>query len=172
MFARQSLVKLPTDMLDDTKATLKTMGVEFLGVVEDDPIFQNVRLPECLRLNLDGIDCRQQHSFFTFTSLLDEKDRKRFRIHESRIFYDYSAYMFTERRFGLSVDYVKRGVVVVTVIDGNDGLEIFRSTSLSFDMSSIFWQCYCRQATDRATQEAKKWLFERYPEWENPASYW
>jgi hypothetical protein len=153
---------LPTDMFGDAQMVLEAAGVKFLGVVKGDPLFQYVDLPEGWTKSGTG------HSMHN--DLLDEKGRKRAGIFYKAAFYDRSAHISVSRRFGVSIDYEKldEGIAEATVTDGEK--EIFRSASVVFDADGDYK--LRNEAQDKASIEARAWLFEHYPEWENAASYW
>lgn len=153
---------LPTDMQGNAKEVLEAAGVQFLGIVEDDPMFQYVELPEGWQKVATG------HSMWS--DLVDDKGRKRAGIFYKAAFYDRSAHIGVNRRFGVGIDYNKldEGVAEAIVTDG--GEEIFRSAGVEFDPEGDY--DLRRAAQDEATTEARQWLIERYPDWENAAAYW
>ena len=153
---------LPTHMQDDAREVLEAAGVKFLGVVDDDPMFQYVELPEGWQKVSTG------HSMWS--DLVDDKGRKRAGIFYKAAFYDRSAHIGVNRRFGVGIDYNKldEGIAEATVTDG--GEEIFRSASVEFDSEGDYG--IRRTAQDEAGEEARAWLVEHYPDWENAASYW
>ena len=149
-------------MQGDTQSVLEAAGVRFLGIVEGDPMFQYVELPEGWQKATTG------HSMWS--DLVDEKGRKRASIFYKAAFYARSAHLGVNRRFGVGIDYNKlnEGIAEAIVTDG--GQEIYRSTSVEFDAEGDY---EVRSASQQeATTEAKAWLVERYPEWENAAAYW
>jgi len=153
---------LPTDMQGNAREVLEAAGVKFFGVVEDDPMFQYVELPEGWQKEATG------HSMWS--DLVDDKGRKRAGIFYKAAFYDRSAHIGVNRRFGVGIDYNKldEGIAEATVTDG--GEEIFRSASVEFDVEGDY--DLKRAAQEEAGEEARAWLAEHYPEWEDAAAYW
>lgn len=88
---------LPTDMQGDAKIVLKAAGVKFHGVVKDDPMFQYVELPAGWK------KVATDHSMWS--DLVDDKGRKRAGIFYKAAFYDRSAHLSVNRRYGISIDY-------------------------------------------------------------------
>ena len=77
---------LPTDMSPEDKQALDAAGVEFLGVVEDDPIFQYAKLPEGWEKR------RTDHSMWS--DLVDSDGEVVARIFYKAAFYDRSAHLY------------------------------------------------------------------------------
>ena len=158
---QQSFVKsetLPVKMQGDARAVLKIAGVKFLGVVEDDPVFQYVELPEGWKKVGTG------HSMWS--DLVDDKGRKRARIFYKAAFYDRRAHLGVNYRYGISIDYERldKGIAVAMAIDG--GEVIFTTEPIEFEIDD----CYAAQ--DKAYELVKAWLDENYPEWESATAYW
>ena len=150
---------LPTDMRD-AKVVLEAAGVKFLGVVEDDPMFQYVELPNGWK------KVATSHSMHS--DLVDDKGRKRAGIFYKAAFYDRSAHLSVNRRYGTSSDYdrlEKEKVAVATVTDGNN--VIFTTDPVRFEEDSARYD-----AQDKARALAVAWLNEHYPNWEDASAYW
>jgi len=151
---------LPTDMQGDAKAVLEAAGVKFLGIVEDDPIFQYVELPNGWK------KVATDHSMWS--DLVDDKGRKRASIFYKAAFYDRSANLGVNRRYGINIDYSRldaEKVVVAMVTDGED--VIFTTDPVGFEEDEARYD-----AQDKARKLAKVWLDENFPEWKNAAAYW
>jgi hypothetical protein len=154
-----SSTTLPTDMRE-AKAVLEAAGVKFLGVVEDDPIFQYVELPNGWK------KVATSHSMHS--DLVDDKGRKRAGIFYKAAFYDRSAHLSVNRRYGTSIDYdrlEKEKVAVATVTDGND--VIFTAEPVKFEEDKARYD-----AQDEARALAVAWLNEHFPNWEDASAYW
>lgn len=152
---------LPSEMQYDTRAVLEVAGVKFLGIVEDDPLFQWVELPPGWK------KVPTDHSMWS--NLVDDKGRKRASIFYKAAFYDRSAHIGAKRRYNYRIDYDKldAGIAQAVVTDG--GNEIHRTSAVEFvnDDSRARYD-----SQDSAHGEAKAWLAEHYPDWENAAAYW
>jgi len=158
---------LPTDMSEDARNALEKSGVKFLGIIEDDPIFQYVELPE------DWKKIPTSHSMYT--DLIDANGKKRASIFYKAAFYDRSARLNIERRFYIQIDYQRlreERIAQASVHDVED--VIFTSQEVSFEDATDLTEKYQLQdiAIEEAKEEASKWLEEKYPEWEDPSMYW
>ena len=148
---------LPTDMRENAETVLKLAGVEFLGVVEDDPLFQYVKLPKGWRKTGTG------HSMWS--DLLDAKGRKRASIFYKAAFYDRSAFIGVNLRYGIRIDYdrlEKEKVAVAMVTDGDTPIH----TTEPIEGEDSY------HTQDEARMQAKVWLDVNYPDWQNPSAYW
>jgi len=158
---QQELVEsttLPTDLKGASRETLEAAGVKFLEVVPDDPIFQYVQLPE-------GWKLVPTHSQY-WSDLTDEKGRVRAAVFYKAVSYDRHCHLIVTRRFDFHTDYDEqhRGVYVAYVTDGPN--EIYRtSIEVRPDFNNY-------DVSDKKQAEAKQWLDEHYPGWDNPTSYW
>lgn len=150
---------LPTDISMDDKKVLESVGVKFLGTVQNDPMFQYVELPAGWK------KAPTDHSMWS--SLLDEKGRKRASIFYKAAFYDRSAHLRTERRYGIEVDYDRIDSDHVAVANVIDGTKVLHSTSPIDVNPDKRWE-----STDKARELATEWLEQNYPDWENSAAYW
>lgn len=156
---------LPTDMGHhsgyDPKAILKKAGVKFGKVVEDDPLFQYVELPEGWK------KVSTDHSMWS--ELVDDKGRKRASIFYKAAFYDRSAHMSLNRRFNYRKDYDRQDKEKVIVMKITDGDKIIHETEPIYfgeDREERY------KAEDNAKKLVLSWLEENYPDWESPAAYW
>lgn len=151
---------LPTDMQGDAKSVLEAAGVKFLGVVEDDPMFQYVELPNGWKKVGTG------HSMWS--DLLDDKGRKRASIFYKAAFYDRSAHIGVSRRYGMSIDYTRLDEEKVAVAMVTDGDEVIYTTDpIEFADDKDRYD-----AQDKARELAVAWLNENYPKWESASAYW
>lgn len=152
---------LPTDLGHGAKVrqVLEGYGIKFLGVCEDDPIFQSVELPA-------GWSKKPtDHSMWS--KLVDDKGRERAAIFYKAAFYDRSALLHLTRRFSVTVDYERREKDNVAVATASDGETVIHTTEPKPIDGEAYWRF-----TDEAKAEAVAWLTERYPDWQNPAAYW
>jgi len=151
---------LPIDMQDDARTVLEAAGVKFLGVVEDDPMFQYVELPNGWKKVATG------HSMWS--DLVDDKGRKRASIFYKAAFYDRSAHLDVNRRYGINIDYDRLDaemVAVAMVADGDSA--IFTTDPVGFEVDKARYD-----AQDKARALAVAWLNEHYPNWEDASAYW
>ena len=156
---------LPTDMTCsdgyDPKRVLESVGMKFLGPVEDDELFQYVEPPKGWK------KVKTDHPLWS--KLIDDRGRKRASIFYKAAFYDRSAYMIILRRFNLRLDYKreeKEGIVVVNVTDCGEKIYTTEPIPLPANEKKR------RKAEKKAEKNARKWLNKHYPGWENPAAYW
>lgn len=156
---------LPTDIGRrsdyDTKAILKAAGVQFLGEVEDDPMFQYVELPAGWK------KVPTDHSMWSM--LVDDKGRERARIFYKAAFYDRRANMNLSTRFGVQRDYDrqdKENVAVAHITDCGKVIHTTEPIQLPED------DCKKYEVADEAYKAAVAWLNEHYPDWQNPGAYW
>lgn len=145
----------------DTRKILEELGVKFLGVIEDDKIFQRVELPVGWKIE------PTEHSMHS--SLLDDKKRVRAGIFYKAAFYDRSAHLTLKRRYGCSLDYVKanKGVIQSNVKD--QGKIIYSTDEYILKESDEARRWAIQNEHDK---RVITWLNENCPEWENPGKYW
>ncbi len=130
---------------------------EKLGFVFGEPaddIFVNVKFPEGWRKSCTD------HSMWS--NLLDDKGQKRAGIFYKAAFYDRSAHVGFDRRYGYET-YVDCGGGRLATIVTDAGKEIHRIGD--------------RPETDYAQsevlrKEAMAWLTENFPQWEDAQAYW
>lgn len=153
---------LPTDLGCDDKTILEAAGVKFLGPVEDDKLFQYVKLPQGWKKNATD------HSMWS--NLVDNKGRVRAKIFYKAAFYDRKANMHLVSRFGVSKDYARQrneGVAVAFVSDcdtlvfSTDPVKLPAETDDKYD-----------EISNGALMKAIEWLNQHYPDWENSGAYW
>lgn len=140
---------------------LEASGVKFLGVVDGDPLFQYVELPQgWKKLPTD-------HSMWS--KLVDEKGRERAMIFYKAAFYDRSAHMRLSLRFSVTNDYKRaetEGIAVAHVLDCENIIYSTEPLKLPADDRKKY------EVSDKAKKAAEKWLNKHYPDWRNPAAYW
>lgn len=153
---------LPTKIDDEGRAALEAAGVKFLGVVENDPMFQYVELPTGWKKN------GTSHSMHS--ELLDEKGRKRAGIFYKAAFYDRSAHMYATRRFNRTSYHdgvVPENAVQAVVLDCDKVIEC--TVAMYWDESEREKRFELR---DQVEAMAEAWLNEHYPDWRNAGAYW
>lgn len=153
---------LPTDMKAEAKAVIEAAGVEFLGVVPGDPLFQYVTLPPGWQKRAT------EHAMWT--DLLDDKGRARARIFYKAAFYDRHAHLYVERRFIYHKDYDRLHNERVAVGIVTDCGKVIYETAPRQLPAEDSRECFAIE--DRAVAEARAWLDSHYPDWESPTSYW
>jgi len=153
---------LPTRMNSykiNIKAILESAGIKFLGVVEDDPLFQYVELP------LGWKKIPTDHSMWS--NLIDDKGRVRAMIFYKAAFYDRDAHLSINRRYDVQFDYDRFDNEHVAVARVMDSEKVIYVTD---PIDGIGMKSY--EASDMALPLAIAWLEEHFPEYENPAKYW
>lgn len=160
---------LPTKIMTDKgKEILESFGVVFGDTVEGDPMFQHVTLP-------DGWT-RAGTSHSMHSDVLDSKGRKRIGVFYKAAFYDRSAHMSLSRRYSTHQDYKRRDeekIYVAIVADGyvaekpHDTKIIYTTDPIPCPETGDDWDAY-----DKTNKDAKEWLDEHYPDWNDPAAYW
>jgi len=157
---------LPVDMGTHSehnhKKILKGYGFKFLGVVEGDVLFQNVKMPKGWK------KVATDHSMHS--DLVDEKGRKRANIFYKAAFYDRKAHLDLSRRYRYDIDYDKlnKGVTICRVKDHDDSV-LFSTIehTMTEEEKEKSWN-----VTDEHNKIAREWLNKTYPDWENPSKYW
>lgn len=154
---------LPTKiMTDNGQEIMELWGIVFGEVVEDDPMFQYVTLPD--GWTRAGTD----HSMHS--DVLDDKGRKRIGVFYKAAFYDRSAHLSLNRRYRATYDYdrFKEGEGYIGIVTDCDVI-IYEADPLpgkTEDGEDNFSNYAKSQAL------AKAWLDEHYPEWNDPSAYW
>ena len=150
---------LPSRCMDD-RSIYEKMGIVFGEPVDGDPVFVNVTLPAGWKKQ------RTDHSMWS--DLLDDKGRKRAGIFYKAAFYDRSAHMRAECRYGMSSfhDFCEKEV---------DGVKHTRTVALDGEeiVFSSEWVEDKGYGTNRANEEVVgAWLDENKPGWKDPSAYW
>jgi len=135
-------------------------GVKFGSVIENDPMFQYVELPDGWK------KVSTDHSMWS--KLLDDKGRERASIFYKAAFYDREAFIDLSCRYIYSFDYDKRNIEKICVANVTDAGSVIHTTAPITDIAGKDeWNI-----TDEARNLAKAWLEEKYPDYRNPAAYW
>lgn len=153
---------LPTDMGQDDRKALEQAGVVFGDQVPGDEMFTYATLPAGWK------KVATSHSMWSH--LVDDKGRKRASMFYKAAFYDRSAHLNTNRRFGVGMDYERsdEGAVVKFVTDGET--KVFTTKEYPYE-GEEHGSDY-REQNRAANDEVVTWLKERYPNWEDPSAYW
>lgn len=139
---------LPTDFNGGKKEDFEKIGIKFGKVCKDDPIFQEVVLPDGWK------KVSTEHSMWS--DLVDDKGRKRASIFYKAAFYDRSAHIYLVTKF--SVDAYKYDDKAV-VSDGEKEL-------VEFEHDGEY------QGRRSASDLCRAWLGNKYPDYENATAYW
>ncbi len=153
---------LPTEMRPEDRAALEASGVKFGDIVPGDHLFQYVELPEGWR------KVATDHSMWS--DLVDNKGRKRAGIFYKAAFYDRNARLSCNRRFSVSINYdmLDEGKAVAQVFD--QGEIVHTTKSIKLKNSDDYKER--QEAQEVVVQEAKDWLGEYYPNWQDASAYW
>lgn len=154
---------LPRHRDGETERALVLAGVKFLGLIEDDPLFQYVTLPKGWR--------KESTSHSMWSNLLDEKGRIRFAIFYKAAFYDRDARISAVPRYRVSRNYTrqdKEGVAVTQTLDW-DKTVLFETTPVPLPPRGS--QGYY-SAGDAGDKLAMEWMNEHYPMWRDATVYW
>lgn len=153
---------LPSEVLDGTREELEAMGVEYIEQVDD--LFWRVNLPEGWK------KVPTDHSMWSH--LVDGQGRPRASIFYKAAFYDRRAHMGINTRFSYGVRRIN-GLDACTLWHGVvlDGETIIWSTPEKLKEpkkpGGDYWD-----AKDALGKQARTWLKEHYPDWQNPLAYW
>ena len=164
---QRSFVASTTLPTKGPKEALQAAGVVFGEVVENDPLFQYVQFPEGWKK--EGTD----HDMWSY--LVDAKGNRRASIFYKAAFYDRDAFFHVERRFSMSTDYERKQKENILVVEVRDGEKvIYATTPINMpaqEKGSAYWRAVDKIQA-QADIDAKRWLVERYPNWEDASAYW
>ena len=150
---------------------------ESLGIVfgkEVDELFVEAQLPEGWS--------KQETDHSMHSDVLDEQGRKRIGIFYKAAFYDRRADMYLTRRYSYQKkylldyddpDYYTSGSYGAVV--DHDGTVLWRTkedTGPQPDKEDRDALMAWYDKGDKLSEQARQWLFEHYPDWENPLAYW
>ncbi len=156
---------LPIKINSGTKEQFEQMGIVFGDPVDD--LFRIAQLP-------DGWEkVPTDHSMWS--KLIDKKRRERASIFYKAAFYDRDAFLNITRRFSY-------GVIPVNGYDDPDyEYNTTPRKAAVFDCEKIIWESEPMEiaegtkpyaVSDALAPLGAGWLFEHYPDWENPLAYW
>jgi hypothetical protein len=92
-----------------------------------------------------------------WSELLDDRGRKRAGMFYKAAFYDRAAHIHLTQRFAIERFH-------------EDGVCVTDCTAVLRNFGTFKDRDYGHQ--DRLAADAKAWLHQNYPDWENPAAYW
>lgn len=156
---QQDLQQYDVLPIDSPRDKLESLGFWFGEYIDD--LFIECKLPEGWK------KVPTNHSMWT--DLIDDRGRCRAGIFYKAAFYDRSAHMRLNRRFSYSSQPV-----------GGWEQENYRDKpffSVVSDNGNIVWYseehaCDDYPLADQHEKEARLWLDEHYPNWENDLAYW
>ncbi|MEK7655236.1 MAG: hypothetical protein AAB386_00955 [Patescibacteria group bacterium] len=149
---------LPTDMTAKDKAGLEKAGVRFGAKVEGDDLFQYVELPAGWK------KVPTDHSMHS--NLLDDKGRERAGITYKAAFYDRYARLDVSCRFSYCLNYDRENENVTVAHVTDSGKVIHTTEPIKYESEKR------HDSYDAAYEQARAWLDERYPDWQDPSAYW
>ncbi len=158
-----TICALPTKMCQDDRRALEKAGVIFGDKVFGNNIFTYVTLPAGWE------KVAMSHSMHS--KLVDDKGRTRATMFVGAARYDRNTHLNATRRFHTDMDHGRRheGVVVIPITDGDT--TVFTTQEYPYKGTMYLSDDYWAQ-NRAATDEAKAWLEENYPKWEDPSAYW
>lgn len=142
---------LPTKMSPEDKNALELWGIQLLGEVPDDPLFQYVRLP-------DGWEKVPDHGHWSY--LRDDKGRRRANIIYTATSYSRYAELTCIPKYWYKWTY--RNVP-------DDDTTHTEYIVISEDQIIYTTGVMIRSEGKVAIEE---WLNTNYPDWRNPCAYW
>lgn len=161
---------LPKEMLGCNRKQLEDMGIVF-GSDADD-LFVNVTLPKGWK--------KQATEHSMHSDLLDDKGRKRAGIFYKAAFYDRNAHMRLDQRYTVDsyISCDEHGTKIVESIRHNQPTHYATAV---MDVNNELHRIGIRDSgyskenyelNDVHDKQARAWLDENYPEWQNPLAYW
>ena len=153
---------LPSQMSREARLGLETAGVVFGDPVPGDYLFVYVTLPNGWY--------KEGTSHDMYSSLMDNKGRKRAGIFYKAAFYDRRADLRIESRFEVRQDYnATGGTVIYYVTDG--GEKVFTTDPIAYKGEK--YGRHHQKAQKKALETCESWLKSNdFPEWANPGMYW
>ena len=148
---------LPADITD--RESFERLGFTFGEPVAGDSLFLNATMPP--GWTKEGSD----HAMWSY--LLDDKGRRRASVFYKAAFYDRSAHMRLDQRYGVGRDYdAPKNVSVVRVKD-HDGTVIWESERITTPEGQERWD-----TDDRLKAQAHEWLTANRPSWRDVIAAW
>lgn len=144
---------LPIDGSKEVRTQLEALGFVFGKEIDD--LFVECTFPQGWT--------KQMTDHAMWSNLLDPQGRKRGAIFYKAAFYDRKAHMYMERRYRVD-PYVEAGESYdVNVMDAATGKTIHH-------VGSYKQRDY--QASDNLRKDARTWLNEHFPQYEDTFAYW
>jgi hypothetical protein len=153
---------LPTRMGEDDRKVLEQAGVVFGDQVRGDEMFTYVTLPAGWK--------KVPTSHSMWSDLVDDKGHKRASMFYKAAFYDRSASLHTNLRFGIQTDYGYEDANSAFKVNVTDGDEVVFSSEPHSFTEKYSDEYYA--AGEAASSEAQAWLDEHYPNWQDASAYW
>ena len=142
------------------KKALEACGVKFLGPVDGDDMFQRVELPAGWK------KVPADHSMWSY--LVDEKGRRRASIFYKAASYNRRSHLGLNCRFSWGMDYDRREKGEYVAVVKNLEEVVYQTSPIPIpEDREERWR-----VSDAIEKEAKDWLLQRYPDYQNPAAYW
>lgn len=166
---QQQLVSRDYLPVDAPWEQLEQLGFKRVGEV--DRVLCEATLPE-------GWEKRaSDHSMWSY--IHDEKGRKRAAVFYKAAFYDRSAHLSLQQRYGCGTRPVGGWSADSDIYEGfvqDCGVDIHVSESKitrpSYETGTPEEFRAHREAEEALGKEARAWLTERYPDWTDPLTYW
>lgn len=171
---QQELVQsqqLPKDGLLKHQKQLEAAGFVFGS--EIDGVFMEVKLPAGWK--------KQATDHSMWSDLLDNKGRRRAGIFYKAAFYDRSGHMSWNRRFSVEArlegdrsiyDLSRIGEARCYAVVLDAGTEVYRTGLSSSPLSGDSYDEANEKLQQPLVEEAKQWLAEKYPSWEDNFTHW
>lgn len=171
---QQELVQsqqLPKDGLLKHQKQLEAAGFVFGNEIDD--VFIAVKLPAGWK--------KQATDHSMWSDLLDDKGRRRAGIFYKAAFYDRSGGMSWNRRFSVEARLegdrsiyglreVGQAYCYAVVLDA--GTEVYRTELSASPLSGNVYDEANEKLQKPLVEEARKWLEERYPNWQDDFAHW
>lgn len=140
------------------------LGFSFTDIPYDDVLCKAV-MPEGWSLK------STDHAMWN--EIFDENGMKRGSMFYKASFYDRSAHMSLERRYGVCVDYIGEDFSTIEVYFGNSSEKLFVAGRVQIPQNGCrAKRLDCYEEEDRLKEVAKRFGDENYPDWENVHAYW
>lgn len=140
-----------------TRSRLESLGFVFDNRPVGNELFIKVKFPAGWK------KVPTDHSMWT--DLVDDRGRKRGGLFYKAAFYDRHAHLSLTRRFSTGIDYTDKmsneEKYICCIFDQGVAVHIV-GTAGKQDWT----------AQDKLDKDAKEWLRENYPNWEDPTAYW
>jgi hypothetical protein len=161
---------LPIECHNCTRDQLEQMGIMYGKSVDD--LFVNVVLPEGWQKEATD------HSMWSY--LLDDKGRRRASIFFKAAFYDRSAFISLDSRYGYGAvpangwenQYRSEWICVVTDCDKVIWTADKRlGSEPDYGDSKAAWKEWYNSKCELG-KLGRNWLDDNFPDWQNPLAYW